>query len=248
MSIKEHPPGILEYLLERVTLPDESESLLGDFAEVYSYTAQDSGRVYALSWYLYHLVKLVPTFISNTIEWSALMIKNYLKITFRTLRKHKGFTLINVVGLALSMAICLMIIIFIKDQKNSDRFHENKDRIGQLYMTDANLGWDVDGWANTPGTLAPYLLSNYPAIEDAVRLRKMGGNILHEGTAIYISGLYAEPSFLNIFSFPLRSGDPETALSEPYSIVLSEASAVRFSESTTRWDRRCRWRDSVNTR
>ncbi|MCJ7582743.1 MAG: hypothetical protein MUP98_19675, partial [Candidatus Aminicenantes bacterium] len=71
------------------------------------------------------------------------MIRNYLKITFRTLLKYKGFSLINIFGLALSMSICLMIIIFIKDQKSSDRFHEKRDRIARVYTTDNEIDYSA---------------------------------------------------------------------------------------------------------
>ncbi len=156
------------------------------------------------------------------------MIRNYLKITFRTLLKHKIFSIINIAGLALSISICLMIIIFIKDQKSSDGFHEKKDRIVRVYTTDRNIEHaEVKGWATTPGSLAPYL-NNVPCVEDVVRVRRMGASVLKTETAMTISGLYAEPSFFRIFSFPLKDGDPETALNHPNSLVISEETAHKF--------------------
>ena len=159
------------------------------------------------------------------------MIGNYLKITFRTLLKHKVFSIINIAGLSLSISICLMIIIFIKDQKSSDRFHEKKDRIVRVYTTDKVQNREhseVKGWATTPGSLAPYLLDNVPCVEDVVRVRRMGASVLKTETAMAISGMYAEPSFFRIFSYPLKDGDPETALNHPNSIVISEETAHRF--------------------
>ena len=115
------------------------------------------------------------------------MIGNYLKITFRTLLKHKVFSIINIAGLALSISICLMIIIFIKDQKSSDRFHEKRDRIVRVYTTDGNIEHsEVKGWATTPGSLAPYLLDNVPCVEDVVRVRRMGASVLKAETAMTI--------------------------------------------------------------
>ncbi|MFC2168404.1 ABC transporter permease [Acidobacteriota bacterium] len=157
------------------------------------------------------------------------MIGNYLKITFRTLLKHKGFSIINIFGLALSMSICLMIIIFIKDQKSSDRFHEKSDRIVRVYTTDKDIEYsEVKGWATSPGSLAPYVLDNYPFIEDVVRLRQNVGSVIHKGEALFISGLYAEPAFFNIFSCPLIDGDPKTALNEPNSIIISKKTALEL--------------------
>lgn len=157
------------------------------------------------------------------------MFKNYLKIALRNIKKQKVFSIINITGLALSMAICLMIIIYIKDQKSSDSFHEKKDRIVRVYTTDKEISYsEIKGWATTPGSVAPHLLDNYSFIEDAVRLRWMWGNVLYSGTTIPISGQYAEPSFFNIFSYELKSGNPVTALTKPYSIILSEENAEKF--------------------
>ncbi len=157
------------------------------------------------------------------------MIGNYLKITFRTVLKYKTFSSINIFGFAISISICLMIIIFINDQKSSDRFNEKGDRIVRVYTTDKDIKYsEVRGYASTTGSLAPYLEANYPFIEDVVRLRQNRGSVLYKGTAISIGGLYAEPSFFNIFSYQLKAGNPQTALSEPYSIILSEETAHKF--------------------
>jgi len=157
------------------------------------------------------------------------MFKNYLKIALRNIKKQKCFSMINIAGLGLSMAICLMIIIYIKDQKSSDHFHEKKDRIARVYTTDKDIKYsEIKGWATTPGSLAPYLLDNYSYIEDAVRLRWMWGDVLYAGTTISVSGLYAEPSFFNIFSYALKNGNPKSALNKPYSIILSEETAYKF--------------------
>ena len=157
------------------------------------------------------------------------MFKNYLKIALRNIKKQKAFSIINITGLALSMAICLMIIIYIKDQKSSDSFHEKKDRIVRVYTTDKDISYsEIKGWATSPGSVAPHLLDNYSFIEDAVRLRWMWGNVLYSGTTIPISGQYAEPSFFDIFSYELKYGDPATALNNPYSIILSEENSEKF--------------------
>lgn len=157
------------------------------------------------------------------------MIRNYFKITFRALRKHKGFSMINIFGLTLSISVCLMIIVFIKDEKSSDRFHEKKDRIVRVYTTDREIQyWEVEGYATTPGSLAPFLSDNYPFIENVVRLRQNRASVIHKGAAIPVGGYYAEPSFFNIFSYQLQEGNPQTALNEPYSIILSEETAFKF--------------------
>jgi len=229
MTHKKHtPPRIAAWIVSHLTLYNERHSINGDIEELYDEALNEKGRTTAILWYWMQALLSLFEYGRFTFCWSLVMIRNYLTITFRTLLKYKAFSLINIFGLAVSMAVCLMIIIFIRDWKNSDTFHEKKDRIARVYTTDANTGWDIDGWATTPGFLAQHLLDNYSFLDDAACLRQFGANVLKTETAFSISGLYAGQSFLNMFSFPLRNGDQETALQEPYSIIISEETALRF--------------------
>ena len=223
-----NPPRLAAWILKSIYKHNGYSTRLGDFWELYNEIIQQHNIFIGWLWYWNQTLKSVFLRMTNVLLWSLTMSENYLLITFRTLIKNKSFSIINIFGLALSISICLMIIIFIKDKKNSDKFHENKDRIVRVYTTDEKLSWDINGWAPTPGSLGPYLLSNYSFIEETVRLRHMWGNVLNTGMAIPVGGLYAEPSFLRIFSFSLKDGDPETALNDPYSIIISEQTASRI--------------------
>ncbi len=225
---KNKTPKIGEWILKQFLLNEEFQEKLGDFEEGFILKQEESGWLRARIWYWSQLLFVIPVLIENFFYWSFVMIRNYLLITFRTLLKHKGFSIINIFGLALSIAVCLMIMIFIRDWKSSDQFHEKKNRIIHVYTTDVTDSWDQDGSAMTAGYLAPYLRNSFSFIEDAVILRQMGANVLNTETAVFLGGLYAEPSFLNIFSYPMKDGDPETALNDPYSIVISEEAALKF--------------------
>ncbi len=228
-KVKKSPPVIAEKLLDFFLPEPDCHNLLGDYEELFQDLAEEKNRFVAVLWYWFQLILTIPSFFFESFIWSLIMIKNYLKITFRTLLKHKGFSIINITGLALSISICLIIILFIKDQKSSNQFHEKKDRIYRVYTTDNKIRYsEVKGWATSPGPLAPILLNNYSGVEDAVRIRKMRGNVLFNETAISISGFFAEPSFFNLFSYILRKGDPATALTDPYSIVISQKTANKF--------------------
>jgi len=222
------PPRVGEWLLKKVYRKRGSHTRLGDFGEIYNDIREERTFFQAWLWYWSQVFACMFLRIIHAIYWSAVMIKNYMKITIRTLLKNKVFSIINITGIALSIAACLMIIIYIKDWRSADQFHANKDRTYRIYTTDTNFGWDMDGWATTPAYLAPHLLQNYPNIENAVRLRRMSLSVLHNSTAIYIGGFYAEPSFFDIFDFQLKDGDPKTALNDPFSIVLSEEYAMTF--------------------
>ncbi|MFC1493345.1 ABC transporter permease [candidate division KSB1 bacterium] len=222
------PPRIAEWLLKKVYRNRGSNTRPGDFGEIYNDIRRERTFVTARFWYWYQVFVCVFLRMTNAVYWGIVMIRNYLKITLRTLKKYKEFSIINIIGFALSMSICLMIIIFIKDQKNSDRFHDNKDRIVRVYTTDSELEWDVSGYATTPGILAPYLSNNYPFIENTVRIKKLFDYARKGYNDIPVSGLFVEPSFFSIFSYRLKYGNPETALNEPYSIIISEETAIQL--------------------
>ncbi|MCP4725782.1 MAG: ABC transporter permease, partial [bacterium] len=210
-------------------LPEnERPVLLGDYEELFQDRAAEKGVFSAVTWYWIQILITLPEFVFSSFCWSIIMIKNYLKVTIRTLLKNKVFSIINITSIALSISICLMIIIYINDWRTADQFQENNDRIFRIYTTDNHLDWDVHGYATTPAYLAPHLLESYPNIDEAVRLRRMGANVLYKRTTIYVKGYYADDSFFDVFNFQLKKGDPITALDNPFSIVLSEEYAQIF--------------------
>jgi len=155
------------------------------------------------------------------------MLKNYIKIAIRTLLKHKSFSAINILGLAMSMSVCLLILLFIVDQKSYDRFHEHSDRIYRVYSDyKAAINPSSQLYATAPINMARLLRQGYTGVEEAIQIRKFGGQGQWE--AVGLSGLYAEVSFFKMFSFTLAAGDAGTALAEPYTLVLAPEAAVRL--------------------
>jgi putative ABC transport system permease protein len=135
------------------------------------------------------------------------------------------FSLINVFGLSVSIATCLLIILLIYGQKKVDSFHEKQDRIVRVLSMD-----ETRSFASTPLPLAPILLEEYPhIIEDAVRIKSsfVGGDVVYGNNRIPLAGRYADDSFFKIFSFELIEGDAATVLEAPFSIVLTKESAEK---------------------
>ena len=149
--------------------------------------------------------------------WSIAMLKNYLKTALRYFRRHKGFAAINLVGLAVGLAGCLLIGLYVQDELAYDRFHEKGDRIYRL-------GHSTVGW--------PYgriVEAEYPEVEKVVYLRTHPTfSIEHGGQHFFESMLYADAGFFHLFDFPLVEGNPTTALTEPYTLILSEALAHKL--------------------
>ena len=160
------------------------------------------------------------------------MLRNYLVVAVRNLLKNKILSMINVLGLGASLSICLLIILFVSYQKTSDAWHKKADRI---YLTicdyrSPNHPDRVRSYATTPVSLASLLQDVCPDVEVTTRVRRFRGSMgfLGSQSQIKVSGLYAEPSFFEVFDFALVEGNPATALSEPNSIVFSQNQSVAF--------------------
>jgi putative ABC transport system permease protein len=154
------------------------------------------------------------------------MLRNYLTVAWRTLTQQKGFSAINIVGLAIGMTGCLLLLALVRDQDRRDEHHPHADRIYRVLSNTPTYGAD-DWFATSPGPLGPALKRQAPGVEEVVRLRDGSFNIVRRNEPFSLRGLYAPPSFFEVFAFPLAAGDPETALEKPRSVVLSRATAQR---------------------
>ncbi len=161
------------------------------------------------------------------------MLKNYLKIALRNLRKNTAYSFINIAGLALGLACCILILLYVQDELTFDAFHQKSDRIYRVTETQPSPDRGERHFPSTLGPAGPAMVADFPEIINAVRMRsrtgigriaiKRGENRFYEA-----DHLMAEPSFFEIFDFTLIQGDPQTALREPFSIVLTESAAHRY--------------------
>ncbi|MFB0565119.1 MAG: ABC transporter permease [Candidatus Aminicenantaceae bacterium] len=159
------------------------------------------------------------------------MLKNYLKIALRNIIRHKGYAFLNILGLAIGMACCLLIVLHIQDELSYDTFHVNADRIFRVVTSTSGDGAPTNA-TGTFGT-GPAMKEDFPEVLDFVRLRKMG-----QGTRIYIGHedrkfyeerfFFADPSIFTVFTFPLLRGDAEKVLSEPNSILITGDMAEKY--------------------
>lgn len=157
------------------------------------------------------------------------MLKNYFKIAWRSLRKHKIFSIINISGLAIGLAAFWMITLYVADELSYDDYHANASRIFRLAQ---HLNWDGDDLhlAPTSDPFAPALKSDYPEIQEAVRIDPEGGGTISYGDKKLQADdiLFTENSVFKIFSYHFLYGDANTALSRPHSIVLTKTLAQKL--------------------
>jgi putative ABC transport system permease protein len=160
------------------------------------------------------------------------MFKNYLKTAFRSLLKNKGFTAINVLGLALGLATCLLIVFYVIDELSYDRFNTKSDLIYRV-NTDIKYGGNTSSYAISPPPLAA-ALKNFPEVEKAVRLIASTGTVFKKGNENIIENqvAYADPGIFDVFTLPMVDGNPKNALTEVNTIVISERAALKYFNRT----------------
>lgn len=153
------------------------------------------------------------------------MFKNYLKVAFRNLWKNKGFSFINIAGLAIGMASAILILLWMQNEVSYDDFHEKKDRIYEVWNR-AVFSGALHCWPTTPKVLAAAMQKDLPEVEHVVRVDWAGPHLFSVGDKrLMIRGNAVDSIFLQVFTFPMVQGDPKIALSDPYSIVLSQSLA-----------------------
>ncbi|GAB5535837.1 MAG: ABC transporter permease [Rubricoccaceae bacterium] len=159
------------------------------------------------------------------------MFKNYLRIAFRSLRRQKGYAAINVLGLALGLALCMLIARYVIDEASYDRHHAHADRIVRVLTDDYNDDGDVTRtYPYQPFMSGPVLEEEVPEIVSAVRFLDGGALVRADAGEEPMSQrvLFADPSVFEVFSFPLRAGDPGSALARLDGVVLSSEMAERL--------------------
>jgi putative ABC transport system permease protein len=161
------------------------------------------------------------------------MIKNYIKTAFRSLMKNKGFTFINVFGLALGLATCLLIVFYVFDELSYDRYNEKADRIYRV-NNDIKFGGNDKSYAVSPAPMAAALKADFPDVEYVTRFRDFGGFRVKKGAQNIQENnmIWADASVFSVFTLPMIGGDPATALAEPHSVVINEKMAQKYFNST----------------
>lgn len=158
------------------------------------------------------------------------MIKSHLMIALRNLKKQKVFSLINILGMALGMAGFTLFALMAGVKLRADKFHENAERIYSVVQVFQTENKEEKHLAFAPGPMAQALRDEFPEILDVIRVYPAGRMSLRRGEDTFFEDnmYFVDPNFLSLFSFGMTEGNPNTALSEPYSIVLSEAKAEKY--------------------
>jgi putative ABC transport system permease protein len=157
----------------------------------------------------------------------AMLWHNYLKVALRNIRRQKIFSGINILGLALGMACCLVVLLFVKQELSFDRFHENSSRIYRIH-DEIQRSAGAFETVRVASWIGPTLAEGLPEVKDEAKLVRFAGIVDGGGKRFDERLFFADPSFLGIFSFPLLRGDKDAALSDPTNVVITRKTAEKY--------------------
>ncbi len=157
------------------------------------------------------------------------LVWNYIKTTLRVIRRHKGYSLINISGLAIGLTVCMLIVLWVADEWSFDRFNFNAGRIYRVYRDESAIQTNSTS-ALTPPPMASALKNDFPEIIMATRFGTWQRQLVTYNDKSFNETrfMHVDPDFFSMFSFPLVKGSPDSVFSNPYSVVLTENTAAKY--------------------
>ncbi len=231
---KMSPPRWMDKIVEMYCRPELLEDLQGDLHECYDRNLK-KGRFRANLIFFIDVIKFFrlytvrkPKIVGQMTFFN--LFKNYFKTSVRSIARNKLFSSINVVGLAISMSVGLLMITYLSKLLNYDSFHDKADRIYRVTTT--QYGSDgTDELATTSVFIGKKIQEEYSNVENIVLIHRWYGSGIGFSSAektIRLRPVFANEAFFEAFSFQLLQGNPQTALSKPFSLILTEANAKKL--------------------
>jgi putative ABC transport system permease protein len=233
--LNHEPPKYIMQFFRWFCHPDLLHFIEGDLYELYNERMSRLGKRRADFRFVIDvllllrpgIVRQLPTYHNqNNLD----MLKNYLLIAFRSIRLNKSYSAINISGLAIGMAACLLIVLYVSDELKYDRHHVDLDRLYRIASETSS-----EKWVAAPAPMAEALTKDFPEVEESTRLLRFPGaeNMLvkdekGENQFIESQAYYVDATFFTIFSFDFIHGNAATALTEPNTIVLAESTAQKY--------------------
>ncbi|WP_331959924.1 ABC transporter permease [Ohtaekwangia sp.] len=231
------PPAWATRWLQWYCRPEILEDLEGDLHEYFDRNVKAKGVRRARFIYILDVLKFFriytvrrPQFLNLIIQW--IMIGSYIKTSGRSIVRNKLFSAINIIGLAISMSVGLLVISFLSDLLSYDSFHEKKAEIYRVNTTDERNG-NSSTLATSSVKAGKSIRETITGIEDVTLMRRgFDGDAAIGENVFPIGGFWADDAFFTVFTFPLVQGNAHTALKEPYSLVITETTARKLFGNT----------------
>ncbi|MFC1724477.1 ABC transporter permease [candidate division KSB1 bacterium] len=227
--MKHKPPKIAKWLLKSFLKKEDRAFRTEDFEEVFQREIKDRGIFRAYIWYWFQVIRTILEFINFSFYWRLTMFKNYLKTALRNIKRHKGFSIINILGLAIGMTCTILIFLWVYDEISTDKFHKNDNCLYQI-TSRVLISGEWQTWPGAPPAIGPAIKEEYPEIVNTARLNNIANNVL----VTYKEKRFIEPiqagdiSLLEMFTFPLVKGSIETVKNDRYSIFITEKIAEKY--------------------
>ncbi len=227
---KSSKPPILAEGLIKIFFPDKGNySTVGDIHEQYNYLVSETGSIKAKIWYVRQTVKSILPLFTSSIYWSLSMIRNYIKFAWRNIKKNKLYSAINIVGLAIGIAICAFLFQYIRLELSYDKHHENAENIYRI--TEENYEDDKSVFtASSYPPVADILANDFPEFENVVRLYPLGVSITTPQNAKFneTGFCYADSTYFDVFTHKFLAGNKDAALQNPFRVVLTKSIADKY--------------------
>lgn len=221
---KSKPPRFLEYFLAKVSEFRQFGSL-GDFEEDYKKIFDQKGKIRAFLWYFLQTVIALSFYLKELLNWSVIMFTNYFKTALRNIKRQKTLTFINIFGLSIGIACCLLIILWIQDEISYDRFHKNSENIFEVYGQ-LDIG-NFKALTGTPLPLGKTLEKEFSGIRASAVIDESDLGVKTGGNVYKQKGFFTEPEFFEIFSFDIKTGKSDRFLTGTNEVVITESLAEK---------------------
>jgi putative ABC transport system permease protein len=230
------PPRLGQWVLKKILPSEERQFFIEGIEERYLREFKDRGRISALFWYLKDIFCTIPFLIIDNFSGSGVMFRNYIKVALRNIKKHKGYSIINIAGLAFGIACCLLIFRYVVFEMSYDNYHKDADCIYRINMNMKHQNQETKESRfdlfvpKIPEPLIGHIREDIPNIEKAVCISKGGPALIsREDKRFYEDEyMYIDPEVFNIFTIPFVQGNPISALERPNTVVVTQRIAEKY--------------------
>lgn len=236
---KTRPPTLAHRLLTRFLRDDLAEEVRGDLEEKFYADVKNKSPLKAKLNYWYQTLNYLRPFAIKKLNQVKIMsnhlLKNYFNIGTRNIFKHKMISFINVFSLAVGLAACVVIYLFVSDERSFDAFHSKNENIYRLDEVQKFTGTNEQKVALSMPGMGPALKRDFPEVQSFVRFWLRGKQLVtKDDTKQLIDNvMVVDSTFFDVFDFPLVHGDANTCLDRPQTILLTEKTALKFFKSTS---------------
>ncbi len=227
---KNRPPIAARWILHFLRHYEHEYSLTGDCSEEFKQIALQKGRLRALFWIWGQVFCAIPLSLKRSLSFEGAMFMNYLKVTLRNIKRHKVFSIINIAGLGIGLAISIFIVVWVQDELSYDKFHENHKNLYRIVEHWMISDGSINPGASTPYPLGPALQENYPEVMESLHFYIADGTLVkYKDKRFYENKFgFADANFFSMFSFPLLKGSHKTVLKDLNALVISQSMAKKY--------------------